>query len=85
MWKANGKTTTLKLFLDSFSPKREKLSFEEAMDLSRDRLILELEDTTEKQMLNCSIFFLLHFGYRLHYLDVTSFYRSTYFHPAVQL
>jgi hypothetical protein len=35
MWKANGKTTTLQLFLDSLSPKT--LSLEEAMDLSRDR------------------------------------------------
>jgi hypothetical protein len=43
MWKANGKTTTLLLSLDSLSPKTEKLSLEEAMDLSRDRLILELE------------------------------------------
>jgi hypothetical protein len=43
MWKANGKTTTLQLFLDSLSPKTEKLSLEEAMDLSRDRLTLELE------------------------------------------
>jgi hypothetical protein len=43
MWKANGKTTTLQLFLDSLSPKTEKLSLEEAMDLSRDRLILELD------------------------------------------
>jgi hypothetical protein len=43
MWKANGKTTTLLLFLDSLSPKTEKLGLEEAMDLSRDRLILELE------------------------------------------
>jgi hypothetical protein len=41
MWKANGKTTTLLLFLDSLSPKTKKLSLEEAMDLSRDRLILE--------------------------------------------
>jgi hypothetical protein len=41
MWKANGKTTTLELFLDSLSPKTEKLSLEGAMDLSRDRLILE--------------------------------------------
>jgi hypothetical protein len=41
MWKANGKTTTLKLFLDSLSPKT--LSLKEAMDLSRDRLILQLE------------------------------------------
>jgi hypothetical protein len=39
MWKANGKTTTLQLFLDSLSPKTEKLSLEETMDLSRDRLI----------------------------------------------
>jgi hypothetical protein len=59
MWKANGKTTTLQLFLDSFSPKKNmrdassgdklkialfrELSLEEAMDLSRDRQILELE------------------------------------------
>jgi hypothetical protein len=35
MWKANGKTTTLQLFLDSLSPKT--LSLEESMDLSRDR------------------------------------------------
>jgi hypothetical protein len=43
MWKANGETTTLQLFVDSLSPKTEKLSLEEAMDLSRDRIILELE------------------------------------------
>jgi hypothetical protein len=58
MWKANGKTTTLQLFLDSLSPKNMRdslsgdklkialfgdLSLEEAMNLSRDRLILELE------------------------------------------
>jgi hypothetical protein len=58
MWKANGKTTTLQLFLDSLSPKNKRdassgdklkialfgdLSLEEAMDLSRDRQILELE------------------------------------------
>jgi hypothetical protein len=42
MWKAHGKTTTLQLFLDSLSPKTEKLSLEGTMDLSRDRLILEL-------------------------------------------
>jgi hypothetical protein len=30
-------------FLDSLSPKTEKLSLEGTMDLSRDRLILELE------------------------------------------
>jgi hypothetical protein len=48
MWKANGNTTTLLLFLDSLSPKTEKLSLEEAMDLSRDRLILELEVTLSK-------------------------------------
>jgi hypothetical protein len=47
MWKANRKTTTLLLFLDSPSPKTEKLSLEEAMNLSRDRLILEL-DTENK-------------------------------------
>jgi hypothetical protein len=47
MWKANGKTTTLQLFLDSFLPKNMRnsssgdLSLEEAMDLSRDRQILE--------------------------------------------
>jgi hypothetical protein len=45
MWKANGETTTLKLFLDSLSPKTVELSLEEAMDLSRDRLILELDLT----------------------------------------
>jgi hypothetical protein len=38
MWKANGKTTTLQLFLDSLSEK----TLEEAMDLSQDRPILEL-------------------------------------------
>jgi hypothetical protein len=43
MWKANGKTTTLQLFLDSLSPKTGKLGLGEAMDLSRDRLMLELE------------------------------------------
>jgi hypothetical protein len=58
MWKANGKTTTLQLFLDSLSSKNLRdsssgdklkialfgdLSLEEAMDLSRDRQILELE------------------------------------------
>jgi hypothetical protein len=55
MWKANGKTTTLQLFPDSLSPKNMRdsssgdklkfgdLSLEEAMDLSRDRQILELE------------------------------------------
>jgi hypothetical protein len=48
MWKANGKTTTLQLFLDSLSPKTEKLSLEEAMNLSRDRLILELESKAAK-------------------------------------
>jgi hypothetical protein len=42
MWKENGKTTTLQLFLDSLSPKTEKLSLEGTMDLSRDSLILEL-------------------------------------------
>jgi hypothetical protein len=58
MWKANGKTTTLQLFLDHLSPKNMRdsssgnklkialfgdLSLEEAMDLSRDGQILELE------------------------------------------
>jgi hypothetical protein len=58
MWKANGKTATLQLFLNSLSPKNMRdsssgdklkialfggLSLEEAMDLSRDRRILELE------------------------------------------
>jgi hypothetical protein len=52
MWKATGKTTTLQLFLDSLSPKNMlklkialfgELGLEEAMDLSRDRQILELE------------------------------------------
>jgi hypothetical protein len=57
MWKANGKTTTLQFFLDSLSPKNMRdgssgdklkialfgeLSLEEAMDLSRDRQILDL-------------------------------------------
>jgi hypothetical protein len=42
MWKANGKTTTLQLFLDSLSPKTEKLSLEGTMDLSRDRIILDI-------------------------------------------
>jgi hypothetical protein len=56
MWKANRKTTTLQLFLDSLSPKNmrdassgDKLkialfgdpSLEEAMDLSRGRQILD--------------------------------------------
>jgi hypothetical protein len=56
MWKANGKTTTLQLFLDSLSPRNMRdassgdklkiaifgdLSLEEAMDLLRDRQILE--------------------------------------------
>jgi hypothetical protein len=59
MWKANGKTTTLQLFLDRLSPKSMRdassgdklkialfgeLSLEEAMDLSRDRQILYLVD-----------------------------------------
>jgi hypothetical protein len=58
MWKANGKTTTLQLFLDSLSLKNMRdassgdklkfalfgdLSLEEAMDLSRDRQIIELD------------------------------------------
>jgi hypothetical protein len=58
MWKVNGETTTLQLFLNSLSPKIMRdsssgdkfkialfgdLSLEEAMDLSRDRQILELE------------------------------------------
>jgi hypothetical protein len=43
MWKANGKTTTLQLFLDSLSPKTGKLSLEGTMALSGYRLILELE------------------------------------------
>jgi hypothetical protein len=58
MWKANGKTTTLQLFLNSLSPKNMEdassgdklkialfgeLSLEEAMDLSRDRQILDLD------------------------------------------
>jgi hypothetical protein len=57
MRKANGKTTTLQLFLGSLSPKNMQdassgnklkialfgeLSLEEAMDLSRDRQIFEL-------------------------------------------
>jgi hypothetical protein len=58
MWKANGKTITLQLFLDSLSPKNMRhassgvklkialfgeLSLEEAMDMSRDRQILDLD------------------------------------------
>jgi hypothetical protein len=58
MWKGNGKSTTLQLFLDSLSQRNMPdsssgdklkialfgdLSLEEAMDLSRDRRILELE------------------------------------------
>jgi hypothetical protein len=58
MWKANGKTTTLQLFLDSLTPKYMRdassgvklkialfgeLSLEEAMDPSRDRQILALK------------------------------------------
>jgi hypothetical protein len=57
MWKANGKTTTLQLFLNRLSPKNMRdsssgdklkialfgdLSLEEAMDLSQDRQILDL-------------------------------------------
>jgi hypothetical protein len=44
MWKANGKTTTLQLFLDSLSPKTEELSLEGTMDLSRDRNEMNDED-----------------------------------------
>jgi hypothetical protein len=51
MWKANGKTTTLQLFLDSLSPKKKNMrdassgyKLKIAMDLSRDRQILELEE-----------------------------------------
>jgi hypothetical protein len=54
MWKANGKPTTLQLFLNSLSPKNMRdsssgdklkmalfgdLSLEEAMDLSRDKYL----------------------------------------------
>jgi hypothetical protein len=49
MWKANEETTTLLLFLDSLSPNTEKLSLEGAMNLSRDRLILE-PDIAEYEM-----------------------------------
>jgi hypothetical protein len=38
MWKANGKSTTLSLFLDSLFPKTDVL--EEAVDLSYDRLLM---------------------------------------------
>jgi hypothetical protein len=38
MWKANGKTTTLSLFLQSLFPKTDVL--EEAVDLSCDRLLM---------------------------------------------
>jgi hypothetical protein len=66
MWKANGKTTTLQLFLDSVSPKNMRdassgdklkialfgdLSFEEAKDLSRDRQILELGTVSFREKL----------------------------------
>jgi hypothetical protein len=59
MWKPNGKTTTLQLFLDRLSPRNMRdassgdklkialfgdLRLEEVMDLSRDRQILELEE-----------------------------------------
>jgi hypothetical protein len=57
MWKANGKTTTLQLFLDSLSKKSPgdklkialfgDLSLEEAMDLLRDRQILEVESFSD--------------------------------------
>jgi hypothetical protein len=50
MWKANGKTTTLQLFLDSLSPKTEKLSLEGTMDLSRDRIIPEPMGHKRKHM-----------------------------------
>jgi hypothetical protein len=39
----HGYTDVMTLFLDSLYPKTEKLSLEETMDLSRERLILELE------------------------------------------
>jgi hypothetical protein len=55
MWKANGKTTTLQLFLDSLSPKTERLSLEEAVDLSRDRLILELEEVSDNSLIKVYI------------------------------
>jgi hypothetical protein len=60
MWKANGKTTTLQLSLDSLSKKNMRdassgdklkialfgdLSSKEAMDLSRDRQILYIAET----------------------------------------
>jgi hypothetical protein len=60
MWKANGNPTTLQLFLDSLSPKNMRnsssggklkfgdLSLEEAMDLSRDRQILELDSEVNR-------------------------------------
>jgi hypothetical protein len=38
MWKTNGKTTTLSLFLQSLFPKTDVL--EEAVDLSYDRLLM---------------------------------------------
>jgi hypothetical protein len=52
MWKANEKTNTLYLFLDSLSPKTEKLGLEGTIDLSRDRLILELEETSLTPLLS---------------------------------
>jgi hypothetical protein len=67
MWKADGKTTTLQLVLDSLSQKKNmrdassgvklkialfgELSLEEAMNLSRDRQILELITETMPELL----------------------------------
>jgi hypothetical protein len=78
MWKANGKTTTLQLFLDSVSPRNMRdsssgdklkialfgnLSLEEAMDLSRDRLILELEYTIVRTHQNLLYMCVIHMAY----------------------
>jgi hypothetical protein len=61
MWKANGRTTTLQLFLDSLSPKTEKVSLEGTMDMSRDRLILELAHRkTLHQTNNKQLAYLIH-------------------------
>jgi hypothetical protein len=44
MWKENGKTTTLSLFLQSLFPKTDVL--EEAVDLSYDRLLMMMMKAT---------------------------------------
>jgi hypothetical protein len=73
MWNANGKTTTLQLFLDSLSPKTEKLSLEGTMDLFRDRLILE--DAMPRQSGGSSTFRFM----------VNAAITPNLFHPAVRI